>query len=153
MQYTCYTWVNQLPGHVIKAADFFFLGSMDYHGGGAQDTEQAAKLPMQVQPLRQEVWRQDRTAMTFTVRQGVSTSQIHVQCYFFRVKTFFLNSSKVRFIIKLKDIGKCHAVSCVYLTSTLSAPSGVTRVAGAKAYAAKLAASPAPTVIQWSEEC
>lgn len=33
----------------------------------------------------------------------------------------------------------------VYLTSTLSAPSGVTRVAGAKAYAAKLAPSPAPT--------
>lgn len=34
----------------------------------------------------------------------------------------------------------------VYLTSTLRAPSGVTRVAGANAYAAKLAASPAPTV-------
>lgn len=34
----------------------------------------------------------------------------------------------------------------MYLTSTLSAPSGVTRVAGAKAYAAKLAASPAPTL-------
>ncbi len=32
------------------------------------------------------------------------------------------------------------------LTSTLRAPRGVTRVAGAKAYAAKLAASPAPTV-------
>lgn len=32
-----------------------------------------------------------------------------------------------------------------YLTSTLNAPSGVTRVAGANAYAAKLAASPAPT--------
>lgn len=32
-----------------------------------------------------------------------------------------------------------------YLTSTLSAPRGVTKVAGANAYAAKLAASPAPT--------
>ena len=30
------------------------------------------------------------------------------------------------------------------LTRTLSAPNGVTRVAGAKAYAAKLATSPAP---------
>ena len=32
-----------------------------------------------------------------------------------------------------------------HLTRTLSAPNGVTRVAGAKAYAAKLATSPAPT--------
>lgn len=32
-----------------------------------------------------------------------------------------------------------------YLTSTLNAPRGVTSVAGANAYAAKLAASPAPT--------
>lgn len=37
-------------------------------------------------------------------------------------------------------------MSSEYLTSTLRAPRGVTRVAGAKAYAAKLAASPAPTV-------
>lgn len=37
------------------------------------------------------------------------------------------------------------AAQCPYLTRTLSAPSGVTRVAGAKAYAAKLATSPAPT--------
>lgn len=36
--------------------------------------------------------------------------------------------------------------SGLYLTSTLRAPRGVTRVAGAKAYAAKLAASPAPTI-------
>lgn len=35
-----------------------------------------------------------------------------------------------------------------YLTSTLSAPRGVTSVAGANAYAAKLAASPAPTRIE-----
>lgn len=35
--------------------------------------------------------------------------------------------------------------AAAHLTSTLRAPSGVTRVAGAKAYAAKLAASPAPT--------
>lgn len=34
----------------------------------------------------------------------------------------------------------------LYLTSTLRAPRGVTRVAGANAYAAKLAASPAPTI-------
>lgn len=33
----------------------------------------------------------------------------------------------------------------IYLTSTLSAPRGVTNVAGANAYAAKLAASPTPT--------
>lgn len=33
----------------------------------------------------------------------------------------------------------------VYLTRTLSAPRGVTKVAGANAYAAKFAASPAPT--------
>lgn len=32
-----------------------------------------------------------------------------------------------------------------YVTMTLSAPSGVTRLAGAKAYAAKLHASPVPT--------
>lgn len=37
-------------------------------------------------------------------------------------------------------------MSSEYLTRTLRAPRGVTRVAGAKAYAAKLAASPAPTV-------
>lgn len=37
------------------------------------------------------------------------------------------------------------AADHLYLTSTLRAPRGVTRVAGAKAYAAKLAASPAPT--------
>lgn len=35
--------------------------------------------------------------------------------------------------------------SVPYLTKTLRAPNGVTRVAGAKAYAAKLATSPAPT--------
>lgn len=34
----------------------------------------------------------------------------------------------------------------IYLTRTLRAPRGVTKVAGANAYAAKFAASPAPTV-------
>lgn len=33
----------------------------------------------------------------------------------------------------------------IYLTRTLRAPRGVTKVAGANAYAAKFAASPAPT--------
>lgn len=33
----------------------------------------------------------------------------------------------------------------IYLTKTLSAPSGVTNVAGANAYAAKFAISPIPT--------
>lgn len=42
------TWVNQLSGHVFKAADLFLLRSMNYHCGGAQDAEQTAKLPMQV---------------------------------------------------------------------------------------------------------
>lgn len=42
------TWVNQLPGHVFEAADLFLLRSVNYHGGGAQDAEQAAELPMQV---------------------------------------------------------------------------------------------------------
>lgn len=42
-----------------------------------------------------------------------------------------------------------HTVSeFTHLTNTLSAPSGVTNVAGANAYAAKFAASPAPTVEQ-----
>lgn len=42
------TWVNELPGHVFKAADLFLLRSVNYHGGGAQDAEQAAELPVQV---------------------------------------------------------------------------------------------------------
>ena len=43
-----FTWVNQFSGHMLKAADLFLLWSMNYHGGGAQDAEQATKLPMQV---------------------------------------------------------------------------------------------------------
>lgn len=40
----------------------------------------------------------------------------------------------------------------IYLTRTLRAPSGVTKVAGANAYAAKFAASPAPTATRtWDE--
>lgn len=58
-----HTWVDQLPGHVLKAADLFLLWRMNHHVGGAQDAEQAAQLPVQVQPLRQEVGRQNRTAM------------------------------------------------------------------------------------------
>lgn len=42
------TWVKQLPGHVFQAVDLFLLRSMNYHGGGAQDAKQAAKLPVQV---------------------------------------------------------------------------------------------------------
>lgn len=42
------TWVKQLPGHVFQAVDLFLLRSMNYHGGGAQDAEQAAELPVQV---------------------------------------------------------------------------------------------------------
>lgn len=42
------TWVHQFLGHVFKAADLLLLRSMNNHGGGAQDTEQAAELPMQV---------------------------------------------------------------------------------------------------------
>lgn len=36
-------------------------------------------------------------------------------------------------------------MQCAYLTSTLKAPSGVTRMAGANAYAVKLAISPTAT--------
>lgn len=50
------------------------------------------------------------------------------------------------FYYRKKGKGCGVLMSGEYLTSTLRAPRGVTRVAGAKAYAAKLAASPAPTV-------
>lgn len=42
------TWVDQLLGHVLEAADLLLLRGVNYHGGGAQDAEQAAELPMQV---------------------------------------------------------------------------------------------------------
>lgn len=42
------TWVNQLLGHVLQAADLFLLRSVDNHGGGAKDAEQATELPVQV---------------------------------------------------------------------------------------------------------
>lgn len=61
------TWVNQLLAHVLQTVDLFLLWSMNDHGGGAQDAEQATELPMQVQPLCQEVRRQHRTTETCTV--------------------------------------------------------------------------------------
>lgn len=42
------TWVNQLGRHLLEAADLLFLRRMNDHGGGAQDAEQTAKLPVQV---------------------------------------------------------------------------------------------------------
>lgn len=43
-----HTWVHQLLGHVLKAADLLLLRSVNDHGGGAQDAEQAAELAVQV---------------------------------------------------------------------------------------------------------
>lgn len=43
------------------------------------------------------------------------------------------------------NVGEKSTIKGSHLISTLSAPSGVTIVAAAKAYAAKLAASPPPT--------
>lgn len=42
---------------------------------------------------------------------------------------------------------------CTNVTKTLRAPSGVTRVAGANIYAAKLSPSPSPTETQTSHIC
>lgn len=42
------TWIHQLLRHVFQAGDLLLLRGVDHHGGGAQDTEQAAELPMQV---------------------------------------------------------------------------------------------------------
>lgn len=58
------TWIHKLLRHVLQAADLLLLWGVNHHGGGAQDTEQAAELPVQVQPLAQEVGRQRRTAVT-----------------------------------------------------------------------------------------
>lgn len=61
-----------------------------------------------------------------------------------------------KFHLFLKELGKliciqqrqlkCYVIS--HLTNTLRAPRGVTRVAGAKAYAAKLASSPTITIMK-----
>jgi len=67
------TWVDELLGHVVQAADLLLLRGVDHHGGGAQDAEEAAQLPVEVQPLRQEVGGQHRTANT--VQDTVSTGQ------------------------------------------------------------------------------
>lgn len=64
---SAHTGVHQLLGHVLQAADLLLLRSMDDHGRGAQDAEQAAELPVQVEALCQEVGRQHRAAMTFAV--------------------------------------------------------------------------------------
>lgn len=42
------TWIDQLLRHVVQAADLLLLRSVNHHGGGAQHTEQAAELPVQV---------------------------------------------------------------------------------------------------------
>lgn len=42
------TWIDQLLRHVVQAGDLLLLWSMNHHGGGAQYTEQAAELPVQV---------------------------------------------------------------------------------------------------------
>lgn len=42
------TWVDQLLRHVLQAGDLLLLRGVNHHGGGAQYTEQAAELPVQV---------------------------------------------------------------------------------------------------------
>lgn len=61
----CRTWVHQFLAHVIEAVDLLLLWRVDHHGGGAEHAEQAAQLPVQVQPLRQEVGR-EHSAVTTT---------------------------------------------------------------------------------------
>lgn len=70
-----HTGVHQLLGHVLQAVDLLLLRSVDDHGRGAQDAEQAAELPVQVEALRQEVGRQHSTAMTFAVSHSDTPPQ------------------------------------------------------------------------------
>lgn len=68
---------------------------------------------------------------------GLVNVQMHIT--FKKMSFYYRKKLKGTFLEEVLMSGE-------YLTSTLRAPRGVTRVAGAKAYAAKLAASPAPTV-------
>lgn len=49
------TWVLQLVSHVGEGGHLLLLGGVDHHHRGAQDAQQTANFPMNVQPLVQEV--------------------------------------------------------------------------------------------------
>lgn len=102
---------------------------MEDHDCGSKDAQQAADFSVDIQSLAQEVWWKDSTEKR---KKKYCTFKL----YDLRQKICLIWNNSDQ---NIKNI------SCIYLTKTLNAPRGVTNVAGANAYAAKLAASPIPT--------
>ena len=63
------TWVCELLSHGAERSNLLFLWGVDHHHCGAQDAQQAANLPVYVQPLIQEVRGQHGTETNDTANK------------------------------------------------------------------------------------
>lgn len=57
-----HTWLFQLKQHFIQSGDLLFLWGVYHHHGAAHEAQHAAQLSQQVEPLSQQIRRQDGTA-------------------------------------------------------------------------------------------
>lgn len=114
---TILTRLQQLIAHVLQWCHFLLLGGVNDQQDASQQAQQTAELPQDVQRLPQQVGGQNCTEKQ---PDRLKSSSKYQQ----RIPELYWDN---------------------HLMRTLRAPRGVTSVAGANMYAAKLHASPAPT--------
>ena len=105
---------GHLLGNLRDFGNLLLFGGVENDDGGSDDAQGAPDLAQGQQLLVQDAVRKDRAAQPVLPRSGVCSAGQYAR----------------------------EAPGGAHLISTLNAPNGVTRMAGAKAYAAKLATSP-----------